>query len=197
MRVSCPCCGAVHELDALIADAEARWALARLGRLGDELVALVVQYASCHRPRRRALTWSRFRRLLNEVAEHVEAGEIRRKGRSWTVTRAEWIAALRVVVERRNAGRLETPLRGHGYLLEVARAIADRTEAAGERDIEQARREGRGPERRGVASQADGYEALLAEARRRGVDVDERGMVRAMPELAAAIRASQQSEGGS
>ena len=187
----------MHELDALVADAEARRALARLGRLGGELASLAVQYAGCHRPHRRVLTWSKFHRLMNELAEHVEADTIRRKGRSWAVTRAEWTEALRTVVERRNAGQLETPLKGHGYLLEVARAIADRTEAAAERDIETARREGRGPERRGAALLADRYDALLAEARRLRVDVDERGMTRSMPEMAAAVRAAQEQEGGS
>ena len=152
---------------------------------------LVIAYAGCHRPLRRVLSWARFTKLVDELHAYIDAGAIRRKGRSWTVTRAQWTEALRIVVERRNAGQLETPLKNHGYLLEVARGLSDRAEAAAETAVETARREGRGPER---VSPADRYDALLAEGTRLGVVHDSPGLVRSPADLARAVEQAKAQE---
>ena len=190
MRVVCPVCYAVHELDALLADDDARRALASLSRLPGELQRPVVLYLGCFRPAKRALSWSRFLRLLDELAEAIDAGRIRRRGRSWRVTAEQWGEALRIVVDRRDASQIELPLKSHGYLLEVARGLSDRVEAAGEREVEEMRRN------RVVVAPSDGvsivdharrYEQLLAEARSLGVDLGPDGSVRNMPELYEAV----------
>ena len=188
MQVVCPCCYARHDLAPLVADVEARAALARLARLGGPLERYVVTYLGMFRPAKRALPWSRFTRLLDELIGAVEAGGIRRKGRSWGVTREQWTEALRIVVERWTAGQIECPLKNHGYLLEVARGLSDKAEAAAERETEEARRAGRGPERGGGASPVEHYELRL------GVDLDERGLVRSTAELEEAVRAARAQE---
>ena len=195
MRVSCPCCNALHELDALVAEVEARRALARLAHLGGALEVAAIAYMGCFRPKRRVLSWGRLTRLVDELAGCVESGGVRRKGRRWTVTRAQWAEALHIVIERRNAGALDTPLNNHAYLYEVAAGISSKAEAAAERDIEEARRAGRGPERTGAASAADRYEALLDEAHRLGVARDGNGLVKRMPDLTEAVRQARLQEG--
>lgn len=190
MRIVCPVCYAVHEIDALLADEDARQALAVLSGLPGGLQRPAVLYLGCHRPAKRALSWARFRRLLDELAGMIEAGGIRRRGRDWPVTAEQWREALGVVIERRDAGQLEIPLKGHGYLLEVAMRISNKTEAAQEREVEEARRSrARGPsDPDQFVDHAQRMERVLAEARALGVDLDERGMVRRMPDLAEAVR---------
>ena len=195
MRVACPCCNALHELDALIADVGARRALARLADCGGALTSAAVAYLGCFRPTHRVLSWARFTRLLDELADAMEAGRIRRKGRGWTVTRAQWTEALNIVVARRDAGALELPLKNHAYLYEVAAGLSDKAEAAAERTVEETRRAGRGPERAGGVGAADGYEALLAEAERRGVHLDRNGLIKRLPELSESVRRARQQEG--
>ena len=187
MQVVCPCCYARHELAALVADVEARAALARLARLGGPLERYTVTYLAMFRPAKRALSWSRLTRLLDELTSALETGGIRRKGRRWELTREQWTEALRIVVERWTAGQIECPLKSHAYLFEVARGLAERAEAQAEQDVEAARRAGRGPERTGAAAQGEGYEALLDEAERLGVALDANGLVRRLPELTAAV----------
>ena len=190
MRVVCPVCYAVHELDALLADEDARQALAALSGLPGGLQRPVVLYLGCHRPVKRALSWSRFLRLLTELAAMIDAGRIRRRGRAWPITPEQWGEALRIVVERRDAGRLELPLKGHGYLIEVARGLSNQVEALEERAVEEARRNRpiTGPSDAGsLVDHARAYDSLLDEARALGVDLDENGLVRPMPQLHEAV----------
>lgn len=190
MRIVCPVCYAVHELDALLSDEDARNAIALLSRLPGELQRHVVLYLGCFRPPKCALSWSRFLRLLDELSGPIEDGRIRRRGRTWHVPAERWGEALRIVVDRRDAGQLELPLKSHGYLLEVARGLSDRAEAADEREVEEMRRNRTkvGPsDGRTIVDHARSYEKLLAEARRLGVDLGPDGSVRNMPELYEAV----------
>ena len=196
MQLVCPSCHARHPLDAALSDEAARAAIARAAALGGELPRLAVVYLGLFRPRGRVLSWARACRVLDELTGAVEAGRIRRHGREWTVTRAQWAEALRLVIERRDAGRLETPLTSNAYLHEVACGLSNRTEAASERDLE-ARRRSRaaGPSHGAtVTDHARRYEALLDEARRHGVETDAAGRVRPAPELEEAVRAARAQE---
>jgi len=199
MRVACPCCYALHELDALVADVDARRALARLADCGGALTSAAVAYLGCFRPKQRVLSWARFTRLLDELAAAVEAGSIRRKGRDWTVTREQWVEALHIVVGRRDAGALELPLKNHAYLYEVAAGLADKAEAAAEREVEAARRN-RAPRpapaeggAQHIAEHVSGYRQMLDEAQRLGIATDVDGTPLKAWELAEAI---QQAKGG-
>ena len=190
MRVVCPVCFAIHELDAVLSDEDARNAIALLSRLPGELQRPVMLYLGCFRPPKRALSWSRFLRLLAELAEAIDAGRIRRRGRIWRVTAEQWGEALRIVVNRRDAGQIELPLKSHGYLLEVARGLSDRAEAVDEREVEEMRRNRVtvGPSDGGtIVNHARRYEQLLAEARALGVDTGPDGSVRNMSELYEAV----------
>ena len=198
MRIVCPVCYAVHELDALLADEDARQALMTLSGLPGGLARPAVLYLGCFRPAKRALSWARFRRLLDEIAGMIDAGSIRRRGRAWPVSAEQWGEAFRAVVERRDAGALELPLKGHGYLLEVAMGVANRAEAAEEREVEEVRRArgGTGPsDASHLIDHARAYGQLLAEARELGVELDERGAVRPMPAMAAAVRRARAGGG--
>ena len=139
MDVTCPACLARFPLAAALTDGAARQALVEALRCTAP-PALVLAYLECFRPAKRSLSWSRAKRLLAELADAMEAGEVRRRGRTWTVTREMWVEALEVVHERRAGGALELPLRDHAYLWEVVSGLANRAEAAEERRIEAERR---------------------------------------------------------
>ena len=156
MLLRCTCCGAQIDIEAAVADAAAREvmaALAKLGTLDGALPALAVFYLGCFRPRRRVLGWARAKRLLDGLQGLVTAEAVRRHGRDWVVTRAQWVAALTAVADRRAGGQLDLPLRNHAYLVEVAVRLSNRAEAAEEQRLEE-RRRARPAEQAGPAAPA-------------------------------------------
>ena len=193
MYLVCPCCSARIPLDAAVADEAARTALARAlahGPLGRR----VVGYLGLFRTPKGALQWGRVARLLGELLDAVEAGTVRRRGRDWAVPVELWRAALEVVLARRDEGRLDLPLRDHAYLFEVVTGLADKAEAAAEREHEAALRQR--PARpatpgSGGVNLAEAYERVLREARALGVDRDSRGLTLGFRELSEAVRAAR------
>lgn len=141
MRVTCPSCGAVNSLDALIGHEAARMLLVRaldqtpVGRR-------LIRYVALFRPARRQLSWDRAANLLGELLDMIQAGRIERHGRLWAAPEAAWVSALDDLLARRDEGKLVTPLKSHGYLLEMLTGQADKVEAAAERRDED-RRAGR------------------------------------------------------
>lgn len=135
MHLTCPACGAVHSLDAVLAHEAARSALVRalgLTPLGRRLV----RYLALWRPAKRALSWERTAALLEELLDMVEAARIDRHGRAWPAPQDYWVMAIDEIIARRDAGQLRTPLKSHGYLLEIIAGLGDRAEAQAERGRE-------------------------------------------------------------
>lgn len=126
MRLTCPCCGATNSLDALLNDVAARQAVATALSLPANLGPRLLRYLSLFRPAPRSLTWDRAASRLTELHDVINAGEIRRQGRPWRVTPADWATALDAVLERPN---LTLPLKSHGYLLEIIAGMGNRAEA--------------------------------------------------------------------
>ena len=118
MRTRCPSCGATLSLDALVAHEGAREApchclqALRHGRRG------LVRYLSLFRPEARELTMDRVGKLLAEVLPDIQAGRIMRNGQVYEAQEA-WVWAIEQGLAARDAGRLKTPLKGHGWLYEV------------------------------------------------------------------------------
>ena len=165
MLIVCPCCFARVDILAALEDEDARAMVGRLADLG-ALAAPVVGYLALFRPRGRALAWSRARRLVGELADAVEAGRVRRRGREHEVPPDVWPEALAAVVAARDAGRLSPPLRDHAYLWECAISGAERAAAAAERTEEEARRQAARARPRGPGA-VGGPRRLDPEATRR------------------------------
>ncbi|MDR0635046.1 MAG: hypothetical protein LBF91_08725 [Azoarcus sp.] len=119
MKTRCPCCGTTLSLDALVAHEAARAALACLFRIGGDLGAAICRYLALFRPRERELSMERVARLLEQVAIDITAGAIDRRGQTHLAPPEAWVWAIRQALDARDAGRLKTPLTGHGYLYEV------------------------------------------------------------------------------
>lgn len=160
MRLTCPSCGAMHSVEALLADANARRAVLAAADLPGGLGERVVRYVALFRPRERALSWDRAAKLLEEMAAAIAAGQIERDGRAYPAPHEYWRTALDQMLDGR-AG-LALPLKTHGYLYEIIagqsrradQRAAERAEVADERA--RARQGAREGAMRGAAELAQG-----------------------------------------
>lgn len=131
MRLICPSCGAMHSLEGWANDVDAREALRIVAGLPRQVAGWALPYLSLFRPRARALSWKRARRLLDELRALVEAPEI-----TWDceVPRPNhakaWAQAMERVVCHPPK---ELPLGNHNYLRKIAYRIADEMDAEAER----------------------------------------------------------------
>lgn len=119
MRTRCPACGATNSLDALLGHGEASKAfVASLNLVGD-LAMPLVKYLGMFRSQNRELTFERTAKLLGEIAADINAQQINRGHHSYPAPKAAWIWAINTMLERRDQGKLQLPLKNHGYLYEV------------------------------------------------------------------------------
>ena len=88
------------------------------------------RYLSLFRPAGRALSWSRTLKLIRELYELIEAGQIKRKGRTWPAPTQSWCMAMEQMIEGRD--KLTLPLKSHGYLYEIVAGLGDKIEATEE-----------------------------------------------------------------
>lgn len=140
MQITCPVCHARYAIEAALADADARRAVAAAAKLPGGVGEAAIAYVGLFRPAKSALSWKRAARLLDELVAMVGAGGVARKGRSWKAGVNEFQSAFETVLGQRE--KLTLPLTSHGYLLEVLVGIADKAEGQAERATE-ARRRGR------------------------------------------------------
>lgn len=141
MRITCPSCGAVSSLDALVGHEAARSLLVQ-ALAQTPTGKRLIRYVALFRPAQRQLSWDRVANLLGELLDMIRAGRIERNGRLWAAPESAWVIALDEILARRDEGKLTTPLKSHGYLLEILTGKADKAEAATEKRDED-RRAGR------------------------------------------------------
>ncbi|MGO1000871.1 hypothetical protein [Lysobacter sp. CA196] len=141
VQMTCPCCFTEFPVEAGLAEADGKRLAAALGVLNPDLVRALFSYLRLHKPAQRALSQHKALNLANEFTEWVTSGEVRRNGVSRPAPLAIWSQAIEQMSEGR--ANLRLPLKGHGYLLEVVFALADRADAEQERTREQRTREGR------------------------------------------------------
>ncbi|HEN9526054.1 TPA: DUF2752 domain-containing protein [Acinetobacter baumannii] len=155
MKTRCPACGATNSLDALLGHGEASKAfVASLNLVGD-LATPLVKYLGMFRSQNRELTFERTANLLSEISGDINAQQIKRGHHSYPAPKAAWIWAINTMLERRDQGKLQLPLKNHGYLYEVISsfkpenapvpneraAAAPRAKSEAERAAEQAEHE--------------------------------------------------------
>lgn len=148
MKTRCPACGATTSLDALLGHGDASKAfVASLALVGD-LAQPLVKYLGMFRSQNRDLTFERTAKLIGEIAEDINTQQIKRGHHSYPAPKAAWIWAINTMLERRDQGKLQLPLKNHGYLYEVissfkpenAPAPTDRRAAAAPRAKTEAER---------------------------------------------------------
>ncbi len=139
MQLTCPVCFARYSLEAALSDDDARRAVAAALKMPAPLGDLVLRYIGLFRAPKRALSWDRAARLIEELLVPMQAGRIERHGRTWAAPLDAWRAALTDMLDRRD--KLQLPLRSHGYLFEVITAQANKTEAQAESKAEEQKRQ--------------------------------------------------------
>ena len=141
---TCTVCGAEESLDALlhrmIDDDTVRRLIAQVVNDSLPLGALVVRYLRLHKPARQRLRMKIVAQLLAELVPDMQRGRIERSGRSWVCDGDGWKAALQAVFDAQDKGTLGLPLQGNGYLYQVLMRMADKDEAAVEKQNHDARR---------------------------------------------------------
>lgn len=119
MKTRCPVCGATFSLDVLIANDDARDAIGSIWKVSDDLGRAVLRYAALFRPAERELTLTRLAKLLGELVPDIQAQQITRGGVTYPAPPAAWISAIDQSLSARDSGRLQLPLKTHGYLYEI------------------------------------------------------------------------------
>lgn len=142
MKLVCPHCQCTYDLAAAMELQGARGALVSALSLSGDLGRLMAQYIGMFKPAKRALSMERAERLLAEIAPQIEGQIVLRRGAELPAPRDIWVTALRTMVEQRDSGKLELPLKTHGYLLEIVAAHAQRGAAKQEVAVEAALRAG-------------------------------------------------------
>lgn len=122
--LSCPACGSEFDLATAFASEEDRQALARLVAVSVPMGARVLQYVALHTPAKQRLTSAKKIKLILQLLPDLERQAVAHKGRDWSVPLTVWAAAIDQLLAQRDAGRLELPLKGHGYLYAVLAGMA-------------------------------------------------------------------------
>lgn len=133
----CPVCGAEFDLSTALAHAEDQRALARLAAVSIPIGSRVFQYIALFAPAKQRLTMRKRVKLLLQLLPGLEKQSINFKGRDWAVPIDAWAQAIDQMLEMRDAGRLELPMKGHGYLYAILAGMADKHEAKAERQREE------------------------------------------------------------
>jgi hypothetical protein len=142
VKLTCPHCQGQFELAAALELAAGRGALSSALAVSGDLGRLLAQYLGMFKPPKKALSMDRAERLLAEIAPQIEGQVVLRRTAELPAPRDLWISALRTMVERRDSGDLELPLKTHGYLLKIVFDAANRGAAKQEREVETALRSG-------------------------------------------------------
>lgn len=152
--MTCPSCGAHMDLDVLLAHEDSRRALGRLALLSVPCAKRAMQYIRLFKPQTRQMSHSRVVTLIEELLPDLHRRAITHNGREWAADLETWSIAFERVLDRRDNGKLTLPLKSHGYLYEVIAGMADKMEAATERERESARRKHRNAGAAGAAGSA-------------------------------------------
>jgi hypothetical protein len=139
MQLTCPACFARYSIEAALSDDDARRAVAAALKMPAPLGDLVLRYIGLFRAPKRALSWDRAARLIEELLAPMQAGRVERHGRTWPAPLEAWRAALADMLDRRD--KLQLPLRSHGYLFEILAAQANKGEAQAEAKSEEQKRQ--------------------------------------------------------
>lgn len=138
--LACPVCGAELDVGVLFAHETDQRALARLAAVSIPLGARVMQYVALFTPPKTRLTAAKKIKLMLQLLPDLERQAIIHKGRDWAVPLDAWALAFDQMLASRDAGRLELPMKGHGYLYTTLAGMADKHEAAAEAQREAERR---------------------------------------------------------
>jgi len=125
MRVSCPCCGEQFPIEDGFADAEGKVLAALFAGLDPSLGRGVLAYLRLFSPAKRGLRTTRAIKLVQELLDLVDSGQVQRDARTNDFKAANpkmWAAGIEQMLQQREG--LQLPLDNHNYLRAVVWGIA-------------------------------------------------------------------------
>ena len=134
-------CGTHLELGHLLVDAENRSAFMRLMTVATPLAGYLERYVYLFSPPKTSLTLRKQARIILQLLPDLERRAITHRGRDWQVPLKLWEQGIDQMLAARDAGRLDLPMKGHGYLYTILVSLADKVEAGAEAQIEAAKRQ--------------------------------------------------------
>ncbi len=144
MRATCPECGAQAHIAAMFAEEDGKRLALVIADMPRELGRAVLGYLGLFKPAKTALRLARAAKLAQEVADLVAAGSVCKDERSGVrrpAGPALWAAGIEQMLTARAS--LVLPLESHGYLRAVVFGLADKADAAQERQREEDARVGK------------------------------------------------------
>ena len=136
----CPMCGIHLDLGHLIVAADDRAAFLRLLEVSLPIGATLLRYVQLFAPPKTSLTQRKQARIIVQLLPDLQRAAITHRGREWSVPLKVWQAGIDQMLAARDAGKLELPMKGHGYLYAILSSLADKSEAVAEAQTEAARR---------------------------------------------------------
>lgn len=144
MRATCPDCGAQAHVTAFFADDDGKRLAALMADMQPELGRAVISYLGLFKPVKTALRMARAVKLVQELVALVSAGDVckdERNGVRRPAPVATWTAGIETMLAQR--ATLTLPLDNHNYLRSVVFGLADKADAATERQRETNARAGK------------------------------------------------------
>ena len=138
--LSCPVCGAELDMTVLFAHEHDQRALARLATVSIPMGARVLQYLTLFTPPKTRLTAAKKIKLILHLLPDLERRAITFKGRDWAAPLDAWAQAIDQMLLARDQGKLDLPMKGHGYLYSILSGMADKFESQAEQQREADRR---------------------------------------------------------
>lgn len=193
MRATCPDCGTQGHVSAFFAEDDGKRLAAILAGMAPELGRATIAYLGLFKPAKTALRMARAVKLAQELDTLASAGSVCRDERGGVrrpCSAATWAAGIEVMLAQRAS--LSLPLENHNYLRAVVYGMADKADAAAERQREEDARTGRG--RTATATKAEPAESKLQNQLSWIVNQQRAGLM--TPEEAEAERAKANAKYG-
>lgn len=137
MRATCPECGAQAHVAAFFVEDEGKRLAMTVAGMAPELGRATLAYLGLFKPAKTTLRIARAAKLAQEVADLVAAGSVckdERSGVRRAATAQQWALGMETMLAQRAS--LTLPLETHGYLRAVVFGLADKVDAAAERQRE-------------------------------------------------------------
>ena len=144
MLASCPSCAFQGEIEAFFADGDGKRLAAIMAELPPECARALMGYLRLFKPAKTGLRPARWLKLSSQVLDLVRAGSVCRDERSGVrrpATPLLWAEGMEIMLAQRDS--LTLPLETHGYLRAVVFGLADKADAAIERQKEAHARAGK------------------------------------------------------
>lgn len=146
MRATCPDCGTQGHVASFFAEDDGKRLAAVMAGFPPDLGRATIAYLGLFKPVKTALRMARAVKLATELEALATTGSVCRDERNGVrrpCTPATWAAGIEQMLGQR--ATLSLPLDSHNYLRAVVFGLADKADAAAERQAEEQLRVGRSP----------------------------------------------------